>query len=128
MVTTEKEIAQHYHNEEYLLLHFLGPLLGIFMLIFCLLVFIYAPSKTIARYGTVVDIHDYGIALKGNESHVHILLDDGELVTLNNPKWVISENKKLILQEIKPFIWGVKRYDFYIKDRRQPLLPAMHFH
>jgi hypothetical protein len=112
-----KEIEQHFPQEEYLLLNFTISLLGAFMLIFSFLVLIYAPGKTIAKYGTVVDINDYGIPLTGDSSHVHILLDNGELVTARKPDRIyLSENKKVVLQEMTSFFGGVKRYGFYLID------------
>jgi len=117
MVTTKEEICKYYYKEEYLLLDVICSLLGVFMLIFSLLVLIYAPGKTIAKYGTVVDIHHYGIAQKINGSHAHVLLDDGELVTIRKTNWFnLSKNKKVVLQETSYLVGGVKRHSFYNKD------------
>lgn len=114
MVTIKEEIDQYYPNEEYLLLDVICSLLGVFMVIFSLLVFIYAPGKTIAKYGTIIDIHDYVTALKTNKSNVHILLNDGKLVKVRKPYWFnLSKSKTVILRETSSLWGGFKRYGFY---------------
>ena len=117
MVITKEEIELQCPPKEYFLLEFIISLFGVFILIFSLLVFIYAPGKTVAKYGTVVDIHDYGIDLKEDSAHLHILLDDGGLVTVRKPNRVdLSKNKKVVLQETPSILGGVRRYRLY-KER-----------
>jgi len=109
-----KEIDSFYSQEEYLLLHFICSLLGFFILIFSILVFIYAPGKTIAKYGTVFEISDKDVSVTYNNPNLLILLDDGRLVKVRKPIWFnLSKNKKVILKETSPLFLGIKRYSFY---------------
>ena len=117
----KKALDQHYSKEEHIF-YFICFLMGSFILIFCLFVFIYAPVKTKAKYGTVVDFHDYALDIKGNESIVHIQLDDGELVKVRKPKELnLSKKKIVILQEKTSILGGFKRYSFYEVKGEQPL-------
>ena len=99
--------------DEYLILDFICALLGCFILIFSLLVLIYAPGKTLARYGTIIN-NDFSIDLQVKSSYLLVLLDDGKLVKVRKPNWFyLSKNKKIILQEKSSIFWGQKRYSFY---------------
>jgi len=116
---TKEETDLFYNQEEYLLLHFICSLLGFFILIFSLIVFIYAPGKTIAKFGTVFDITDKNIGPTGKNSNLLILLDDGKLVKVPKPTWFnLSPQKTVILQETSSMFLGVKRYSFYNKPQK----------
>ena len=117
MVITKEEIDLHCPREEYPFLHFIGALLGGAILIFCLLVFIYAPGRNIAKVGTVVDNTDYAIDLKGSNSYLLVLLDDGKLVTVGRPQWFeVSPRKTVVLEETSPLFLGGRHYSFYRKE------------
>ena len=108
-------------QDEYLILDVIGALLGGFILIFCLLIIIYAPGKTFARYGTIVKNKDYTTDLQENNSYLLVLLDDGKLVKVRKPHWFyLSKNKKVVLQEKSSIFWGYKRYSFYNEKGKQP--------
>ena len=100
-------------QDEYLILDLICALLGGFILFFCLLVILYAPGKTLARYGTIIN-NDFSIDLQVKSSYLLVLLDDGKLVKVRKPNWFyLSKNKKIILQEKSSIFWGQKRYSFY---------------
>ena len=106
-------------QDEYLILDLICALLGGFILFFCLLVILYAPGKTIARYGTVIYKNNYTTDLKKKNSHLLVLLDDGKLVSVRKPYWFyLSKNKKVVLQEKSSIFWGYKRYSFYNEKRK----------
>jgi len=114
MDVTKEEIDLLYPQEEYLFLHYLSALIGAAVLLFCLFVFIFAPGRNIAKFGTVVDNTDYAIDLMKNDSYLLVLLDDGELVRVNKPNWFnLSPRKKVVLEETYPLFLGEKRYSFY---------------
>ena len=127
-MSSKKEIDQHYPKEEYIF-YFICFLLGSFILIFCLFVFIFASGRTKAKYGTIVDFYDYALDIKGNKLIVYIQLDDGELVKARKPKGLnLSKKKIVILQEKTSILGGFKRYSFYEEKGQQPLISAKHFH
>jgi len=106
----KEKIGQLCFQEEHFFMHFINSLLGFFILIFSLCVFIYAPGKTLAKFGTVFDITE-------KNSNLLILLEDGKIVTIRKPFWFnLSNNKTVILQETSSMFLGVKRYSFYSKQ------------
>lgn len=105
-------------QEEHDIVPFMVILLGAFMLVFILLVLIFAPGKTIAIYGIIIDSPDTAMAQKGKTSHLLVLLNDGEAVKVRKPEWFFySKNKTVILQETTSMFLRTKKYNFYDKEK-----------
>jgi hypothetical protein len=112
---TKEEVDLFYYQEKHDVVPSICSLLGFFILVFCLLVFIYAPVKTIATYGIIVDIPGFTVTQKAKISNLLVLLDDGKTVRVRMPpKWFnFSKSKTVILQERTSMFFGIKRYSFY---------------
>ncbi len=120
---TKEEGVLFSYQEEHDIVPFMVILLGAFILVFILLILIFAPGKTIARYGIIIDLPDTAMAQKGKTSHLLVLLNDGEAVKVRKPEWfVYSKNKTVILQETTSMFLRTKKYNFYDKEKNlQPI-------
>ena len=85
----KEKVDRFYCQEEHDILPFMLILLGAFILVFILLVLIFAPGKTIARYGIIIDLPDTAMAQKGKTSHLLVLLNNGEAVKVRKPEWFV---------------------------------------
>jgi biopolymer transport protein ExbD len=114
----KEQVDRFYCQEEHDIVPFMVILLGAFMLVFILLVLIFTPGKTIARYGIIVDLPDTAMAQKGKNSHLLVLLNDGDTVKVRKPEWfVYSKNKIVMLQETTSMFLRTKKYNFYDKEK-----------
>lgn len=122
MVSTKDEIDLVSYPQEHSILFLINALLGFLIIAFSLLVLIYAPGKTIAKYGTVLDNADMTLGLAGENSNLLILLDDGQLVEVHKPnRFNLPKNKTVILQETTTMFLGIKRYNFYKNEKTSSL-------
>ena len=112
---TKEEVDLFFYQGEHDVVPPICSLLGFFILVFCLLVFIYAPVKTVATYGVIVDIPGFTVTQKAKISNLLVLLDDGKTVRVRMPpKWFnFPKNKTVVLQERTSMFFGIKRYSFY---------------
>ena len=106
----------HYWEE-----HFIVPcicsLLGLFIVIFSMVVLFCAPGRTNAIFGTVFDPTNPETALTEGSADLLVLLDGGHLVKVHKPEWLhLSMNKTVILQETSPMFLGIKSYSFYNQE------------
>ena len=114
----KEQADRFYCPKEHDIVPFMLILLGASILVFILLVLIFAPGKTIARYGIIIDLPDTAMAQKGKTSHLLVLLNDGEAVKVSKPEWfVYSKNKTVILQETTSMFLRTKKYNFYDKEK-----------
>jgi hypothetical protein len=114
----KEQVDRFYCQEEHEIVPFMVILLGAFILVCILLVLIFAPGKTIARYGIIIDLPDTAMAQKGKTSHLLVLLNDGEAVKVRKPEWfVYSKNKTVILQETTSMFLRTPKYNFYDKEK-----------
>ena len=110
----KEKVDRFYCQEDHDIVSFMLILLGAFILVCILLVLIFAPGKTIARYGIIIDLPDTAMAQKGKTSHLLVLLNDGEAVKVRKPEWfVYSNNKTVILQETTSMFLRTQKYNFY---------------
>ena len=93
-------------------------MLGAFILVFILLVLIFAPGKTIARYGIIIDSPDTAMAQKEKTSHCLVLLNDGKAVKVRKPEWFVHTKKRsIILRETTTMFLRTKKYSFYNDEK-----------
>ena len=105
-------------QKEYDIVPFICSSLGFSIFFFSLFVLIYAPGKTIATYGIIVDSPNITLTQNGKTSNLLVLLNGGKAVRVRKPEWLnSSENKTVILQETTSMFLGIKRYDFYSKGK-----------
>ena len=83
----KEKVDRFYCQEEHEIVPFMLILLGAFILVFILLVLIFAPGKTIARYGIIIDLPGTEMTQNGKNSHFWVLLNDGEAVKVSKPEW-----------------------------------------
>jgi len=115
---TKEEVDLLFCQEEHDIVPFICSLLGFSILFFSLLVLIYAPGKTIAAYGIIIDMPGATLSQMGKTSKLLILLNDGKVVKVRKPEWYnSSKNKTVILQETTSMFLGIKRYAFYSKGK-----------
>ena len=77
---SKEQVDLFYCQDEHGNVHFMVILVGAFMLVFILLVLIFAPGKTIPRYGIIIDLPGTEMTQNGRNSHLLVLLNDGETV------------------------------------------------
>ena len=122
----KEQVDRFYCQEEHEIVPFMVILLGAFILVCILLVLIFAPGKTIARYGIIIDLPDTAMAQKGKTSHLLVLLNDGEAVKVRKPEWfVYSKNKTVILQETTPMFLRTPKYNFYDKEKNLQAMKSL---
>lgn len=115
---TKEDTGLFNYRKGHEFLPFICSLLGFSIVAFSLFVLIYAPVKTIATYGIIIDIRSNSINPKAKIANLLILLDDGKVVDIRKPEWFnFSKNKTIILQETTSMFLGIKRYHFYNKER-----------
>ena len=111
---TKEEVDLLFSQEEHDIIPFMRSLLGFSILFFSFLILIYAPGKTIARYGNIIDLPGTAVSQKEKTSNLLVLLNDGKVVKVRKPEWFyFSKNKTVILQETTSMFLGFKRYGFY---------------
>ena len=114
-------IAQFHNQEEHqdhdtVLL--MVTMLGAFILVFIVLVLIFAPGKTIARIGIIIDPPGTTIAQKEKTSHFLVLLSDGKAVRVRKPEWFVHSKKRaIVLRETTTVFLRTKKYSFYNDEK-----------
>ena len=97
------------------------------MLVFILLVLIFAPGKTIPRYGIIIDLPGTEMTQNGRNSHLLVLLNDGETVKVHKPVWFDhSERRTVILQETTTMFLRTKRYSFYNEEKNLQFMKSLY--
>ena len=93
-------------------------MLGAFILVFIVLVLIFAPGKTIARIGIIIDPPGTTIAQKEETSHFLVLLSDGKAVRVRKPEWFVhSKKRSIVLRETTTVFLRTKKYSFYNDEK-----------
>lgn len=114
-------VAQFYDQEEleeHDIVPFMLTLLGAFILLFIIFVLAFAPGKTVARHGIIIDFPVTEMTQKGQTSHFLVLLNDGKAVKVGKPEWFVhSKRKSIILRETTTFFLRTKKYSFYDEER-----------
>jgi hypothetical protein len=114
-------IAQFYNqkeHEDHDTVPFMVTMLGAFILVFILLVLIFAPGKTTARYGIIIDPPDTAIAQKQKTSHFSVLLIDVKALKVRKPEWFVhSKKRSIVLRETTTMFLRTKKYSFYNDEK-----------
>jgi len=113
--------AQFYNQEEqeeHDIVPFMLTMLGAFILVFILLVLIFAPGKTIARYGIIIDLPVTEMAQKEKTSHFLVLLNDGTAVKVRKPEWFVPTKKRsIMIRETTTMFLRTRKYSFYNDEK-----------